>query len=233
MRRVRLKVAPNLVSGPRSSKVAIANVVDGPKNEVLTTGIDEPVAVHESPVPSNSLNLTNEAENAENCSSHSTILPPAKPVMVTEPPVSEITSQCVDKENVIIGVPDEASSENLVNTSANEQNPSAPSLSRYKARNKIRPVITNAPHRIRTFSSASESEDDAAKRRTPLSPVKKSPTKKEKAEATPLSTSLSTPNTVTEKGKKGKKKPDEKTPLELKKAIMRQKVLFILAYIEG
>ncbi|KAI9555287.1 hypothetical protein GHT06_017802 [Daphnia sinensis] len=221
MRRVRLKVAPNLVSGPRSSKPAITNVVNDPKNEETTLCIDEPIAVQDLPPSTSPSSLTLEARNVDNSLSHAAVLPlPAKPVVDTEPPVQEVTSHCIDKENVITGVSDEVSSENLVNSSSNEQNTSASSLPRYKPKNKIRPVITHATHRIRTFSSASESEDDLAKRqsRTPLSPVKKSPAKMDNVEATPLPT-----KTVTEKGKKGRKKRNEKTPLEMKKALMRQK----------
>ncbi|KAK4022250.1 hypothetical protein OUZ56_007729 [Daphnia magna] len=220
MRRVRLKVAPNLVSGPRSSKLAITNVVNDPNNKEPTPSVDEPVAVQDLPPPPPS-SLTVEAKKVDNSLSCAAVLPPpAKPVMTTEPPIQEVTSHCIDKENVITGESDEVSSENLVNSSANEPNSSASSLSRYKSRNKIRPVISNATHRIRTFSSASESEDDVAKRqsRTPLSPVKKSPAKIDNVEATPLPT-----KTVTEKEKKEKKKRKEKTPLEMKKATMRQK----------
>lgn len=220
MRRVRLKVAPNLVSGPRSSKLAITDVVNDPNNKEPTPSVDEPVAVQDLPPPPPS-SLTVEAKKVDNSLSCAAVLPPpAKPVMTTEPPIQEVTSHCIDKENVITGESDEVSSENLVNSSANEPNSSASSLSRYKSRNKIRPVISNATHRIRTFSSASESEDDVAKRqsRTPLSPVKKSPAKIDNVEATPLPT-----KTVTEKEKKEKKKRKEKTPLEMKKATMRQK----------
>ena len=221
MRRIRQKVAPNLLSAARSSKVATANVVvdKSQEHETLTT-----------PTPNAEINSNQEASVPLNLVTNDEVTIPEKSALieplphpeqdtVTPPEVLEISS--VDKENVLTLVSDEASRDSQANASANE--PGGPSLSRYKARNKIRPVISNAPHRIRTFSSASESEDDAAKRqsRTPLSPVKKSPAKKDNVEPTPpLPPTTATVN----KGKRGKKKSDEKTALEIKKAATKRKI---------
>ncbi len=219
MRRARLKIAPNLVSAARSTKVATENVVVDKSNEdavapasnVETNSIQEPL------IPP-SLEPNGEATCSEE-SALITTFPQPEPVPVMPPEVLEI-SPFIDKENVLTVVSDEVSRDSQASGSVNE--PGVPSFSRYKSKNKIRPIISNAPHRIRTFSSASESEDDAAKRqsRTPLSPVKKSPAKKDNVDTTsPLP-----PKTSIEKGKRGKKKSYEKTPLEIKKAITRRKL---------
>lgn len=218
MRRTKLKVAPNLVSASRSSKVATPNVVaDKAKEDVTPTSNVETNSSQEPSVLS-SLVTNDEATHSEEPTLINTF-PPSESATIIPPEVLEITPSSGDKENVLTVVSDEASRDSQASSSVNE--PSVPSFSRYKTKHKIRPIISNAPHRIRTFSSASESEDDAAKRqsRTPLSPVKKSPAKKDNVDTTsPLP-----PKTFIEKGKRGKKKSDEKTPLEIKKAVMRRK----------
>lgn len=223
MRRARLKVVPNLGSASRLSKLAetpAGVVVDEspnvsssaneevtlPSNPIVTNENFVCPKIEKNPVSVPSLNGTQAAD------SQAIVLPPSTQI-------SESSPSCIDKENVVAVVQDEVSSENQVSTTVEDQNHSGLSLSRYKARNKIRPVIRDAPHRIRTFSSASESEDDAGKKqsRTPLSPVKKSPVKKDNVELTP-------PPPKIEHVRKGKKKASEKTPLELKKAAMRKKL---------
>jgi len=104
------------------------------------------------------------------------------------------------------------------NTFAESENQNNLSVSRFlKSRlNKIRPVITKAaPHRVRTFSSASESEDEGKRQtRKPLVPVKKTKTKENEAE-----------NSTTEADEQSecKKKPEEKSQLEIRKLNMRKK----------
>lgn len=220
MRRVKLKVAPNLGAAGRLSKVATASVVVDKSQEDATPTAPAPNVEtnsnQETSVPD--LVTSNEATNPEK-SDLSEPLPHPEQATVTLPEVLEITPS-VDKENVLTGGSDEVSRDSQASASVIELG--VPCLSRYKARNKIRPVISNAPHRIRTFSSASESEDDATKRqsRTPLSPVKKSPAKKDNVESTPPLP----PKTTADKGKRGKKKSDEKTALEVKKAAMKRKL---------
>jgi transcription factor TFIIIB component B'' len=75
-----------------------------------------------------------------------------------------------------------------------------PSFSRFNSKNKIQP--SNPSHTGRTFSSASESEDEEAT---------KSPAKKDNVDTT-----------STLKGKTLKKKSDEETPLSIKKAILKR-----------
>lgn len=229
MRRARFKVAPNLGLASRPSKSAETST-----NVVVESSNESSVSAVEPTPPQETCNSANATENVAvldvgigPSKSLNTITPlPTTSELAAvnapqQPQSSESTLSCVDKENLIAVVPDEACSENQVSASVEDQNQSGIPFSRYKARNKIRPVIRDAPHRIRTFSSASESEDDVGRRqsRTPLSPVKKSPTKKDNVETIPLAT----PPPKTEKGKKGKKKVSEKTPLELKKAAMRKK----------
>lgn len=228
MRRARFKVAPNLGSVSRASKPAetsenvtldeslnssLLPIANPPNNEesISVVGVENvlPNVVDNPPTPN--LNLSPLPPP---------LPPPDTPALVTPSPTQLSTNSLssTDKENVISIIQDEAPSENQVSTTIEEQSHSGLSLSRHKGKSKVRPVIRDAPHRIRTFSSASESEDDAGKRqsRTPLSPVKKSPTKKDNIEPSP---SIVTTDVV----RKGKKKASEKTPLELKKAAMRKK----------
>ncbi|EFX64268.1 hypothetical protein DAPPUDRAFT_118337 [Daphnia pulex] len=79
-----------------------------------------------------------------------------------------------------------------------------PSFSRYNSKNKIQP--SNPSHTGRTFSTASESEDEVHEEA-------KSPAKKDNVDTT-----------STLKGKRLKKKCDEKTPLSIKKAILKRKL---------
>ncbi len=109
----------------------------------------------------------------------------------------------VDKPNEDVAmVADEVSRDNQATDSVIEP---GPSFSRYKSKNKIQPLS----HPGRTFSSASESEDEEAT---------KSPAKKDNVVTTSLS------QTSTQKGKRLKKTSDEKTPLSIKKAIMKRKL---------
>ena len=218
MRRARFKVAPNLGSASRPSKAAEtkANVVVEIPNDSSISTVELPAQETCNSVSGNEHVVVLDVSKPQ----VTTQTPATEPAIVDPPPtqVSENTPSCVDKENVVAVVTDEACNENQGGASVDEHTQIGVALSRYKPRNKIRPVIRDAPHRIRTFSSASESEEDLGKRqsRTPLSPVKKSPTKKDNVEPTP-------PPPKIELGKKGKKKSSEKTPLELKKAAMRKK----------
>jgi transcription factor TFIIIB component B'' len=80
-----------------------------------------------------------------------------------------------------------------------------PSFSRYNSKNKIQP--SNPSHTGRTFSTASESEDEVHEEAT------KSPAKKDNVDTT-----------STLKGKRLKKKCDEETPLSIKKANLKRKL---------
>lgn len=146
-------------------------------------------------------------------------------------PAVEVSVLSVDKENLIEPIVKEKAFENHLqgtdtcHVTAEEHIPAGPSISRYKARSKVRPVIREGSHRIRTFSSASESEDDPGRRRTrtPLSPVKKSPAATCKGETgeQPSSDVLSVPDP---NKKRKRKKPSEKSRLELKKEATRRKL---------
>ncbi|XP_046444182.1 transcription factor TFIIIB component B'' homolog [Daphnia pulex] len=217
MRRARPKIAPNLVSAARSSKNATANKAYQSNEDVA---LASHVETNSTPKPLilPSLERNDEATSSE----ESTLIITRQPEPVKIIPLELLEmSPSVDKENVLrTVVSDELSRDGQASSSVNE--PGVPSFSHYKSKNRIRPIIINAPHRIRTISSASESEDDAAKKqlRTQLnSPVKKPPAKKDNVDTTsPLP-----PKASTEKGKRGKNKSDQKTPLGLKKAIMKSK----------
>jgi hypothetical protein len=217
MRRARPKIAPNLVSAARSSKNATANKAYQSNEDVA---LASHVETNSTPKPLilPSLERNDEATSSE----ESTLIITHQPEPVKIIPLELLEmSPSVDKENVLLTVvSDELSRDGQASSSVNE--PGVPSFSHYKSKNRIRPIIINAPHRIRTISSASESEDDAAKKqlRTQLnSPVKKPPAKKDNVDTTsPLP-----PKASTEKGKRGKNKSDQKTPLGLKKAIMKSK----------
>lgn len=96
----------------------------------------------------------------------------------------------------------------------NESHGSAPVPRYLKSRlNKIRPVIKNSAHRVRTFSSASESEDEGKRQaRKPLIPVKKSLPERENEAASMKPGEF-----------QGKRKTDEKSQLEIRKENMRKK----------
>jgi len=79
--------------------------------------------------------------------------------------------------------------------------------------NKIQPVIKGSAHRVRTFSSASESEDEGKRNvRKPLIPVTKTPIAKENDAAS--AKTVEPP---------AKKKAEEKSQLEIRKENMRKK----------
>ena len=80
----------------------------------------------------------------------------------------------------------------------------------------------SASHRVRTISSASESEDDPCKRlpRVPLSPVKKTPQKETVSE----SASLTQAEEPTIRRERLTIKIKEKTQLQLKKEALKRKI---------
>ena len=226
MRRARFKLAPNIGLATRPTKTEPSTSVDikEPPIEVSSSGLDS-IAAQEQCISVNAdANVASEANlQLSTPTAQIVSLPPdvTPPVILQTNHVTDNITPSIDKENVKKVVSDVVPSENLQTNE--DQNQSGNVLSRYKARNKVRPVIDkDARHRIRTFSgaslSASESEDDAGKRqsRTPLSPVKKPALKKDNVDVVPQPPK-------TENTKRGKKKPTEKTPLELKKAAMRKK----------
>lgn len=215
MRRARFKVAPNLGLVSRSTK---PTVVEEKPLDPIPIVQDDSQAVKSSSEPLAVPESSPETPALVEETLHSDV--ELSPVECTPmSPHSAEQNPCVDKENVIAVSQEEPTSENQVATSVEDQTQSSGlAVTRYKAKNKIRPIIKDAPHRVRTFSSASESEEDASRRqtRTPLSPVKKPPAKTEdKVETVSLKTEVTNNR---------KRKSVEKTPLEIKKAAMRKKL---------
>ena len=139
------------------------------------------------------------------------------------------TNSTLDKENLVEHAPREKNwdtqSKDASVTSLEEQHLGGPSISHYKARKKVCPVIREGSHRNRTFSSTSESEDDAGRRRarTPLSPVKKAATVSTPSKSKDCGEISVSGGEKTDPKTKRKKKKAEKTQLELKKEAMRRK----------
>ena len=227
LRRARIKLAPNVGAASRQQRVLAPE----------TTSVVEPVEPISQADESSAVLLDASAKIAPTpaVASVPCFLPPPPPSAVShstpsaaQPPLSEVecSQSNTDKENVIASTSKEKSHEGKDTSVSSAEEPipaSSSSLSRFKAaRNKVRPIIRDGSHRIRTFSSASESEDDVGKRktRTPLSPVKKSivaSSKKDVADhpvAHPAEPEL---------GKKKKKKPSEKSKLELKREATKRK----------
>merc|ERR1712137_759579 len=141
-----------------------------------------------------------------------------------EPNPIEIPKETINHSNLItqvkgstsVPVPESESCQGKKpNEPAESENQNSAPVPRYlKSRmNKIPPVIKNSTHRVRTFSSASESEDEGKRQaRKPLVPVKKAVPEKECEVASTKPAEY-----------QGKKKTEEKTQLEIRKENMRKK----------
>lgn len=231
LRRARIKLAPNVGAASRQQKVASETPSVEPSislEDSTGTVVTSPVVPENVEEVSSKSALPTSLPSVEAVSSVSHLPAPLPPSASLPPPHEvECGLSSTDKENLIDSTSKEKSHESQnkePTVVAGEENipASSSSVSRFKARNKVQPVIRESSHRIRTFSSASESEEDAGRRktRTPLSPVKKSvmPSKKDAAEI-----SVANAEEPELKGKKRKKKAGEKTKLELKKEAMKKK----------
>lgn len=227
------KFAPSVGAVSRLQKPIVETVT----NESACANVTNPPSTHNAidpPEPQSDCPVDNSTDTGGfilPTNDEASLQPPESPFLplILDTPLQH-TSSTLDKENLAEHAPREKNWDTQCKdasvTSLEEQHLGGPSISHYKARKKVCPVIREGSRRIRTFSSTSESEDDAGRRRarTPLSPVKKTATvstPSKSNDCTEISVSIGEKNDV--KTKRTKKKKAEKTQLELKKEAMRRK----------
>lgn len=219
MRRARFKLAPNVASVSRASQTKTDNIVKDTETEVAAQDIGKSsdntdISANENTVTASSVQLPPSTILEQHQALEKEVAPTAtNPLLaaaIASPPLNKHLSNPdsknteVTKENSEFSVKD--------TSQPAEHQPST--NHRFKQRPKIRPVLHDGPHRVRTISSTSESEDDMGRRlsRPPLSPVKKT-----------VPELLEDVDEAVKKSKERKPKR-EKTALDLKKEALKRKL---------